>query len=616
MQFLLAVIKKIKKCNVISSPPIKATSLIWRDKTITSLPFLLMVGLLTATFCGAVSAAEQVGNQAVKQNTKQVNTSSSIANFTHDDSASTQTYNKAAIEPSNENILCDTSQPKVIFKPQTIFDESEEGITFLHRWANAIHIDTKIATLENEASFFVNKCIKTFADMAELERHLRSRKYLRDAEVTSDENLKNITVTTWDNWSLMPTVSFGRKGGINTYSFGIKERNLLGLGIDTEIEAYKNTQRSGYKLKATVPLFQKQNTEVKLRFADNDDGQQTSLFLHKMFASFHTKTAYNIGFNEESRNDTLFQNGQNQSIYAHDISYLEASYAWLNFNSDSRLLRYRVGITQDKDTFSALSSQDSSDLTSPPLTNIRPTDRDLLYPWFAFEYIEKDFRELTNVHLITQIEDFNHGWQLNSRLGIGNGNKENAAWTVWKMRVKKGFNLYNNALLLLDFALANDIYQHRDSRLWVKLTAEYFYQLNKSWGFYLSNANVTSKNQYLDQPVTMGGNTGLRGFPLQYQHGQSSIKVTSEIRYYPQVNLFKLFDIAGVAFVDAGRTYGESTVKNIEHGWLGSAGLGLRLHSPHSGGNHPIIHIDFAFPQSDNPDINSFEIRVQAKKSF
>ena len=128
--------------------------------------------------------------------------------------------------------------------------------------------------------------------------------------------------------------------------------------------------------------------------------------------------------------------------------------------------------------------------------------------------------------------------------------------------------------------------------------------------------NVVSQNQYLDRPVTLGGNNGLRGFPLQYQHGENSIKVTTELRYYPEINLFKLFDLAGVAFADAGRTSGKSTVQNIESGWLGSVGLGLRLHSPHSGGNHPIIHIDFAFPQSENPNINSFEIRVQAKKSF
>ncbi|PKG86191.1 hypothetical protein CXF85_00285 [Colwellia sp. 75C3] len=604
MQFLLKANIKIKKCNISSPIPRTKRSLTWRNSITPRLLSWLVVGMLLPTSFDAISASE-----LALKNEKPISTS-------HDDLITKQAFDDADKALSDQQILCDTSQPKITFKPQTIFDANEEGFTFLHRWANAIHIDTKIVTLENEATFFINKCTKTFADMAELERHLRSRKFLRDAEVSADEYVENITITTWDNWSLMPTVSFGRKGGMNTYSFGIKERNLLGLGIDTEIESYRNTQRSGYKLLATIPLFQKQNTSVKMSFADNDDGQQRSLFLHKIFAGFHTKTAYHLGFSEESRNDTLFQNGQDQSVFGHDISFKEGSYAWLNFNDDSRLLRYRLGITQDKNTFSELSSEQSSDLSSSPLTDVHPEDRDLLYPWIAFEYIEKDFRKLTNVHLITQIEDFNHGWQLSSSLGIGNGNKENSAWTVWRMRVKKGFNLHDNALLLLDLALANDIYQQRDSRLLVKISGEYFYQLNKSWGFYLSNNNVASTNQYLDQPVTMGGNTGLRGFPLQYQHGKNSIKVTSEIRYYPQINLFKLFDLAGVAFVDAGRTYGESTVKNIEEGWLGSAGLGLRLHSPHSGGNHPIIHIDFAFPQSENPDINRFEIRVQAKKSF
>ncbi|WP_211342289.1 hypothetical protein [Litorilituus sediminis] len=509
---------------------------------------------------------------------------------------------------------CLFEQPEVIFNPQSIFDESEDGIVFLHRWANAIHIDTKVITLENEAAFFLNKCTKTRADMAELERHLRSKKYIRDANVSADDNMEKITVTTWDNWSLMPTISFGRKGGVNTYSFGIKERNLLGLGIDAEIESYKNSQRSGYKLVSTIPLFQKQNTDLKLRFADNDDGQQRALFLEKSFAGFHIPYAYKVGFNDDSRDDTIFQNGDEQSIFAHDINYLEANYGWLNFNNDERLLRYTFGITQDKHLFSQ--AKLAVNIAKPTQTEQLPLDREFIYPWFAFEYMEKDFRKLTNIHLISQIEDFNHGWQVNSSLGIGNGNDENAAWALWDFAIKKGFNPHTNGLLLVDLYLAGDIYDERDNRYLAKLNAEYFYRFNKTWGFYFNNTNYLSENQYLDKPVTMGGNTGLRGFPLQYQHGENSIKFTTEIRYYPEINLFKLFDLAGVAFFDTGRAFGGSIVNNIENGWLSSAGVGLRIYSPHSGGGHQVIHLDFAFPQSDNPDIDNFEIRVQAKKAF
>ena len=51
-------------------------------------------------------------------------------------------------------------------------------------------------------------------------------------KVTSDEMVENITVTTWDIWSLMPTISFGRQDRESTHSIGLKERNLLGLVLN------------------------------------------------------------------------------------------------------------------------------------------------------------------------------------------------------------------------------------------------------------------------------------------------------------------------------------------------------------------------------------------------
>jgi len=510
---------------------------------------------------------------------------------------------------------CNQALQKVTFKPQTIFDENEEGFTFIHRWANAIHIDTKELTLKDEATFFLTKCDKNFSDMAELERYLRSRKYLRDAKVTSDEMVENITVTTWDNWSLMPTISFGRQGGESTYSFGIKERNLLGLGIDAEFATYRNSQRKGYKVKTTIPLFRKQNIDLALRFADNDDGTQQSLFLQKHFVSFYTSDAYLFGFNEESRNDTIYQNDSELAIFAHDISYKNAEYAWLNYNDDDELVRYRVGLTQDLHEFSYTNNADNNQNSS-----FLPQNRDFLYPWIGIDYIEKNFKKLTNIHLITQIEDFNHGWQFSSRLGLSDGSKENSAWALFQASINKGFEIHDNALLLMDIALSGDIYDQQDHRLLLNVNTEYFYNIDKNWGVYLNNTNIMSDNQYLDNPVSIGGNTGLRGFPLQYQHGEHSVKFTSEIRYYPYINIFKLFDLAGAAFFDTGRTFGDIEAPgsngNIENAWLYSVGIGARLYSPHSAGSQQVIHVDFAFPQSDNPDINNFEIRVEAKQSF
>lgn len=536
---------------------------------------------------------------------------------------------------STETDVCTQKQPKIIFKPLTIFDENEKGFTAIHRWANAIHINTKQLTLENEAAFFLNKCSKTYADMAELERHLRSRRYLRDAKVTSDTMVENITINTWDNWSLMPTINFGRQGGESSYSLGVKERNLLGLGIDAEIETYKNSQRKGYKVKTAIPLFNQQNIDLKLRFADNDDGTQQSLFLQKHFASFYTENAYILGFNEGTRNDTIYQNNHKLAIFSHDISFKTAEYAWLDFNNKNSLLRYSFGITQDLHEFSYFNQLEediedniTDNIKDNPKSLLLPQDRDFLYPWVGFEYIEKDFRKLTNIHLITQIEDFNHGWQFRTRLGLSDGNKKNSAWALLEAELSKGFEVHENALILLNIALNSDIYDQRDNRFLLNINTEYFYNINPDWSFYLNNINIISKNQYIDNPVAMGGDSGLRGFPLQYQHGQHSTKLTTELRYYPHLNIFKLFDIAGAAFFDSARTFGNANTlmnittagsalnENIEKGWLYSIGMGVRLYSPHAGGNNHVVHIDFAFPQSSNPDIDNFEIRLEAKQSF
>lgn len=507
---------------------------------------------------------------------------------------------------------CLNNKPNISFKPHPIFDESEEDTIFIHRWANTLHITTKEITLKNEAAFFLSQCKKGPAELAELERHLRSKKYIKDASVNYIQNKENIEINTWDTWSLMPTISFGRKGGENTYSFGIKDRNLFGLGIDAEIESYTNVQRSGYKLITTIPLYQKMNTNLTIKFADNDDGKQHALRLNKSFASFNTQYAYNVAFNDESRVDTIFQNANEQTAFVHEINFKTVSYSWLAENNDNSAFRINIGLTQDEHLFFTPNENNFTDL---PVTQL-PSDREFIYPWLGVEYIEKNFQKMNNINLITQIEDFNHGWQINTSFGIGDGNKENSAWVFWKANIKKGFTLNEDALLLMNLSMSGDIYNQGNNRIIASINTKYFHKLSKNWGFYFNNVNVLSDNQYQERPVTMGGNVGLRGFPLQYQHGEDSIKLTSEIRYYPQINIWKIFDVAGAIFFDAGKAFGDVIEENIEQDWLYSSGIGLRFYSPHSGGNNNIIHVDLAFPQSDNPDIDTVEIRVQAKKSF
>ncbi len=55
-------------------------------------------------------------------------------------------------------------------------------------------------------------------------------------------------VETWDNWSLLPTMSFNHSGGESKFSVGIKEDNLLGYGIRTRIKYKKDSERDAINL--------------------------------------------------------------------------------------------------------------------------------------------------------------------------------------------------------------------------------------------------------------------------------------------------------------------------------------------------------------------------------
>ena len=123
-------------------------------------------------------------------------------------------YYQSASSAQSQGVLneCDETN-NVDFLIHDIFNLDDPNSIFLHHWANFFHIKTKEITLQNESAFFLSKCQVQSDDIAELERHLRQQKYIREAIVSQDKN-DRVKVETWDNWSLMPTVDLVEKEGL------------------------------------------------------------------------------------------------------------------------------------------------------------------------------------------------------------------------------------------------------------------------------------------------------------------------------------------------------------------------------------------------------------------
>jgi hemolysin activation/secretion protein len=114
----------------------------------------------------------------------------------------------------------------------------------------------------------------------------------------------------------------------------------------------------------------------------------------------------------------------------------------------------------------------------------------------------------------------------------------------------------------------------------------------------------------------LGGDNGLRGYPLRYLSGDKSALLTIEQRFFSDWYPFRLFRVGGAIFFDAGRTWGQSPGGSENPGLQTDVGFGLRLGNARSGLAR-MIHVDLAFPLgSDDDSIDNVQLLIEAKSSF
>jgi len=143
----------------------------------------------------------------------------------------------------------------------------------------------------------------------------------------------------------------------------------------------------------------------------------------------------------------------------------------------------------------------------------------------------------------------------------------------------------------------------------------YYRTTSERTKFFATINGTTSENLDAERQILLGGEEGLRGYPLRYQAGTSKALLTLEERYYTGWYPFRLFHVAGAAFFDMGRTWGTDVTGATSDGLLKNFGVGMRLGSSRSAfGN--VIHIDLAFPLDGGNDVDSVQFVVETKARF
>jgi hypothetical protein len=239
-----------------------------------------------------------------------------------------------------------------------------------------------------------------------------------------------------------------------------------------------------------------------------------------------------------------------------------------------------------------------------------------VYPWVAAEWVEDDFRTARNRDQIGKVEDFSVGWYARAQLGFaGKTLGSDRDGFVFSGKLSNGMSFGDRQTLFLSLGTQGRIEDGGIADGLLGASARYYFRQSPRRVLYLGASAEAGQNLDIDHQLLLGGDNGLRGYPLRYQAGDGRWLITAEQRLFTDWYPFQLFNVGAAVFADVGATFGRDPLGAPSQGVLKDVGFGLRLGNNRSAlGN--VLHIDVAFPLDGDSSIRNVQFLIETKKSF
>ena len=171
---------------------------------------------------------------------------------------------------------------------ENVFDKAE-----LERWLaramNGLHITTREPVVARELLFKTGEPYDSI-QAAESARNLRKLDVFRDVTIDSIRTDSGVVarVTTRDSWTTQLYVSFKSGGDQITWGVGLKEKNLLGLGIKAGVKYTDDPDRSTTSFNMTLPRVWRNRLDISGSYDLLSDGQKGRINIGAPFNSLIT----------------------------------------------------------------------------------------------------------------------------------------------------------------------------------------------------------------------------------------------------------------------------------------------------------------------------------------
>jgi outer membrane protein assembly factor BamA len=498
---------------------------------------------------------------------------------------------------------------RILVAVDDVFEEPAH-LSAPYRIVNQLHISTHEETVVQHLLFRSGDHFDRRV-MDETERVLRDQRYLSDASVQvlryNDDNTVDVVVRVHDVWTLSPGLSFGRKGGENSTKFKFEDTNFFGLGKEVSIARSQDVDRSAWRLGYVDPHVFGSWWRLSAAHSTLSDGADDRFELGRPFYSLDSRWSAAVSAWDTATTQTRYSLGEPSERFDMQERMLTLSGGISSGLQDGWTKRYLFGARYDDHRFSEY---------EPGSNVVLPDDRRYVYPYVGVQWIEDAYVRTRNLNQIGRTEDLYLGRSLTLTTGFASsafGSTRDAM--ILEGTAGAGIELSATQYLTGTLAMKARI-EHGEARnAQLDVGGRYYLRQSEHRVLFAATDVTWSSQLDADSQLLLGGDNGLRGYPLRYQAGTSRALVSLEERFYTDWQPLKLANVGAAIFVDGGRMWGEDAFAPAPSGWLADVGLGLRLGSVRSGlGN--ILHIDLAFPLNRSNDIDSMQLTIETKQSF
>jgi len=499
----------------------------------------------------------------------------------------------------------------IIIDNRNIFDLNDpQDDTRLFRLADRLHARTRTQIIRWELLFASGDRYSRRV-LEESERLLRRASYFYDAAIRPiayHDGLVDIVVKTRDVWTLDPGFSYGRSGGTNSIGFQLQELNAFGYGTAVTVGRSSNVDRTQTQFGVQDNNVHGSRVGVQALYSQNSDGYQRDLFVDRLFYALDSRWTAGAGAANDLRVDSLYDRGNIIDQFEEHDRLARVYGGWSQGLKNGWVTRWTFGATSDDRQFAV------APVTSG--ANLVPGARKLVYPWARYELVQDDYQKYHNYNEIERTEDFYLGTRVSAQAGWSDPTfGANLAGLVFSAAAGYGFASTHHETLLFATTLDGRLENGTPQNTVATGSFHYYFRQAEQLLFYAGVDAAVGRNLDLDNQILLGGDNGLRGYPLRYQDGKARALVTLEERYFTNWYPFRLFRVGGAAFMDIGRTWGMAPLAEPGLGLLKDVGFGMRFGNSRSGlGN--IIHVDLAFPLDGDPSIHKVQFLVVTKETF